>query len=453
MSPRVVVNWLAPRSCAAAVTLLLSVSSVSGAQQPDESAGAPARDDVTDAENEPDEADLDADGSIDDASGSIEDATATRGWNFSGDVRTLYSYSEVDDANGTVQDDDLLQARWRLAGTLGITERLRVVARIAGICSTEHCDANFSLDPEIPTSNGIADGDVTIDELFLHMFQTDRFNSAIGRLQTKFVARGGVFAKSLDRNDSSGSRVNWTDGFHGTLQIRRNWVSHLILQYNSDEGASTVRRAPLDFSDDDTRISYFVAWENVEPRGLLLQRGLDISYLPKSLLVDGTVDGRREDYLAIVARAAGRWPQRSQGRRLRLSAELGYAPETQTRAAAGLAGDGEVDGWAWNVTASFMDFLPRHSIGINYGRTDPGWLLSPQYGDNEELFEIRYLWRLNQRFALDIRARWRKDIEQLVTADRKMEDFDFFVRFTWGFEVDRTIPAPLLRRTGPSTAN
>lgn len=58
---------------------------------------------------------------------------------------------------------------------------------------------------------------------------------------------------------------------------------------------------------------------------------------------------------------------------LRISAELGYAPETQTRAAAGLAGDGDVDGLAWAVTASVMNFLPRQSIGINYARTDAGW--------------------------------------------------------------------------------
>ena len=87
-----------------------------------------------------------------------------------------------------------------------------------------------------------------------------------------------------------------------------------------------------------------------------------------------------------------------------------------------------------------MDFLPRHSIGINYGRTDPGWLLSPQYGDNQELSEIRYLWRRSQRFALDIRARWRKDMEQRDAANRKQEDFLFLVRFTWGFEVERANP-------------
>ena len=41
---------------------------------------------------------------------------------------------------------------------------------------------------------------------------------------------------------------------------------------------------------------------------------------------------------------------------MRVSGELGYAPTTQTRASEGLAGSGDVDGWAWNFTASIMNF-------------------------------------------------------------------------------------------------
>jgi len=244
-----------------------------------------------------------------------------------------------------------------------------------------------------------------------------------------------VYAKSLDRNDSNNLRVNWTDGMHGTLRLKNGWASHLILQLNSDDGASNIRQRPLDFSDDDSKVTYFFAFENLERSGHLLQRGLDISYLPKSLLKDGDTTGRVEDYFGLVARAAGRWPDRSEGPSLRLSGELGFAPETQTKASEGLAGGGDVDGWAWNITASIMNVFPAHSIGINYGRTDAGWLLSPQYGKNEELFEIRYLWRKSRQLALDIRGRWREDLEQLVMADRKRDTFDLYVRLTWGFKA------------------
>ena len=37
-----------------------------------------------------------------------------------------------------------------------------------------------------------------------------------------------------------------------------------------------------------------------------------------------------------------------------------------------------------------MDFLLAQSIGINYAQTGAGWLISPQFRPNEELFEVLY---------------------------------------------------------------
>jgi len=118
--------------------------------------------------------------------------------------------------------------------------------------------------------------------------------------------------------------------------------------------------------------------------------------------------------------------------RLRVAWEIGYAPETQTRSAAGLAGDGDVDGLAWNVVLSLMDFKPNHSVGINYGQVGAGWLLSPQFRQNESLAEIRYLWRRSRQLALDVRIRIRTELEQRMLSVGKHEEVDFFVRFTWG---------------------
>jgi len=85
------------------------------------------------------------------------------------------------------------------------------------------------------------------------------------------------------------------------------------------------------------------------------------------------------------------------------------------------------------VVVSLMDFKPAHSIGINYGRTGAGWLLSPQFAQNEELFEIRYQWRNNQFPALDVRVRWREEIEIQSSASQKRRVFDAFLRLTWLF--------------------
>ncbi len=374
----------------------------------------------------------DIDGSLDDADSSIEINEKQRGLTLTADTRTAYIRANVDDRDSSSQVEDVLGARWRVRSTYGFLPSLRGSVRISGLCSTNECKPDLVLQDYIPTNNGMAEGDITLDEAFLHWYRLDKFDLAIGRMQTKFVARGGVFAKSLDRNDSQNFNVNWTDGLHGTVRAGRGWVSHLILQHNAAEGATNVRRAPLDFDDSGARVSYFVAFENLERRPLFLQRALDISYLPKSLLKDGTQSGRRVDYYGVVLRSANRWPERDDGIRLRVAAELGYAPETQTLAAAGLAGSGDTDGLGWNVVLSLMDFKPRHSIGVNYGRVGAGWLLSPQFRPNESLVEIRYQWRRSRNLAIDIRVRQREELEQLVLTDRKRKELDVFVRITWG---------------------
>lgn len=209
----------------------------------------------------------------------------------------------------------------------------------------------------------------------------------------------------------------------------------MIMQYNSGDGASNVRRQPLDFSDRDSRVSYVYSLEKLQYNRGLIQRALDISYLPSSLLVDGQQGGPTDDYLAIVARMAGRWPLRTEGWRIRLSSEIGYAPNTPTKSAAGIVGTGATDGFAWNVTVSLMDFLPNHSIGVNYAQTEAGWLMSPQYAANEQLAEIRYMWRPTNRMTIDVRGRWRNDLHQRINQIPDRDRFDFYARMTWSFNL------------------
>ena len=126
---------------------------------------------------------------------------------------------------------------------------------------------------------------------------------------------------------------------------------------------------------------------------------------------------------------------RSESWRLRLSGELGYAPNTQSKVAAGILGTGDAEGLAWNVTASVIDFVPNHSIGINYAETEAGWLVSPQYNNNERLFEIRYVWRPNGRLTMDARVRRRDRLRQPVIEDPDQVSLDFYIRLTWSFII------------------
>ena len=410
------------------IGLLLALALPATAQIPDESAEEISESEV--AEEEAIEADTD--GSLDDAVNSIEVREVPDGVGLSADVRVGYFESEIDERNATSRSEDIIGSRWRFRTEVELNQHLRTVGRIAGRCSNDECSPNLVLEDSIPTTSGMSDGDITLDEAYLHWFRLERFDLALGRMQTKFVARGGVFAKSLDRNDSNNINVNWTDGLHATFRGRNGWVPNLILQHNSPDGATNVRRGPLDFDDSGARISYFFGIESRKRTPLFLQRGVDISYLPKSLLKDGLLSGRREDYYGIVVRTANRWPERDEGIRLRVAVELGYAPETQTRTAAGLAGDGDVDGLAWYVVLSLMDFKAKHSIGVNYGEVGAGWLLSPQFRQNESLAEIRYQWRKSRQLAFDFRIRQRKELEQPALTTVRREELDFFLRFTWG---------------------
>jgi len=370
-----------------------------------------------------------------DVAHSIGDAIERRGLSFDGDLRIGDIFVGDDIDNVRLGEAEAIRARWRIRSTWGITDRFRGVLRIAGLCSTSNCRPDFVVQPYIPTGASMKDGQITIDEFFLQSFRSERFNVAIGRMQAKFVARGGVFSKSLDQNDSNNLRINWTDGLHGTFKAKNGWESHMVLQYNSEDGPSTVRRNPLDFSDSGSRVSYLFGFESLQEKRRLVQRALDVNYFPSSLQINGQAGDRLEDYWAIVARLAGRWPVRSESWRLRLSGELGYAPNTQTNAATGIVGMGDAGGLAWNVTASVMDFVPNHSIGINYAETEAGWLVSPQYNNNERLFEIRYVWRPTGRLTLDVRGRWRDRLRQRIIEDPDRDRFDFFIRFTWSFSI------------------
>ena len=363
------------------------------------------------------------------------ESTAGTRLTITGDLRPIFDYFDLEEREGHSESESALGARLRVRADVKLTDALHIGTRAAGVCFDDGCDLDVVVQS---ASDGIDGGTLTLDELFLHWSPVEEGSVAVGRLQTRFVLRGGVYAKSLDRNDSNNVNITWTDGMQASYRTDKGWNASFVLQRNSREGASNIRRDPLDFNDGDARITYFAGIENTNALGNIVQRGFDVSYLPASLLKDGDPGGRREDYWGLVGRMVLRFPQRSQGMRLRTGVEIGYAPDTQTREAARL--DSDVSGLAWDVVASIMEFAPGHSIGINYARTGAGWLISPQYRPNEELFEIRYQWRPNWGGPLfrrpplvEPRFRWREELVQLVGAAQKRKVFDMYIRLTWEF--------------------
>jgi hypothetical protein len=351
---------------------------------------------------------------------------------FDGDVRGGYFNVDTDLRDGNSDHSDEFALRVRYGANFGFSDFARLKVRLAAVCSDSSCDPNLDLLPDTtPGLANIDEGDVVFDELYIDFFKRGRFDAAIGRGQTRSVTRGGVFISSLTRLTSPNVAVNWSDGVSVRYQHDNGWNSRLIAQYNDSGGSSTLARPPLDFDDDDSRVSWFYSLESREAWGAITQRGFDLTYLPSALLKDGSRDGRVEDYWTLVGRLAAQWPVKSSGPSLIVSGEIGYAPETPTREAVFTGNSGDTDGLAWHLEASWMNFLPGHSAGINYGYTDAGWLLSPSYRQNEGTFTVRYHWRPRPRVQLEVQARWREENDQWVNAVQKRETFDWRARLTW----------------------
>ena len=382
---------------------------------------------------------LDADDPLSiDTEGSLEYAYSQTGRaTFDGDVRSGYFATDVDQRDGTSDNTDEFAFRVRYGVNVGFTDHIRLKARLATVCTDSDCDPNVDVSRTPANTTNIDQGDIVLDELYMDLFQRDRWDVGLGRMQTRAVTRGGVFVSSLTRLTSTNVSVNWTDGLAVRYQAANGWNSYAIAQYNNSDGSSTLARAPLDFDDDDSRVSYFYSLENRKPWGLITQRAIDVSYMPSALLAEGDVDGPVDDYWNVAGRFAARWPVDPENASLIVSGELGYAPQTPSERGVGTGTGGDVDGWAWHLEASWMDFRAGHSIGVNYGRTDPGWLISPVYRANEETFVVRYHWRPKRRIQLEIQSRWREDLDGLVNAARRRDTFDWRVRLTWLFDTRR----------------
>ena len=176
------------------ICLLLMLALPAAAQITEESTEESVEEVTESVIKEEEAIEADTDGSLDDASNSIDVRDELDGIGVSADIRVGYFDTEIDERDADSRSEDLVRSRWRLRTEADINQYVRIVGRIAGLCSSNECSPNLVLEDSIPTTNGMADGDITIDEAYLHWFRLDRFDLALGRLQTKFVARGGVFA-------------------------------------------------------------------------------------------------------------------------------------------------------------------------------------------------------------------------------------------------------------------
>jgi len=352
-----------------------------------------------------------------------------------GDVRTGFYTLDRDDRDGSTSEKDEWRLRLRAGLQATISDSLSARVRFAGRYSTHRSAA----DPEFelyssgisPGSDGLKMGQSTFDEMWLN-YARGPWNLRVGRMQTK-LELVGVAKKSLDRNDSPNTDIAWTDGLYFKHKSSNGWNAHAIVQYNPEEGATQVRREPLSFADSGSRVSYFLAYEKTDKKATIVQRSLDVTYLPSALQSDGNATGNIDDYLAFVGRFAAQWPMGANGMKFLLAGELGYAPNTPSSSALKLGNGGDAGGNATQVTFNFIDIVPRHSVGVVVGKVEGGWLLSPDFKNNQHLYETRYRWNIAKKQRIEIRLRYRTDIEQRTDKLEKREDTDLYARYTYKF--------------------
>ncbi len=351
-----------------------------------------------------------------------------------GDARTGYFQLNRTDRDGSAVTSGDLRTRLRTGVGVRFSDAVNLRVRIAGRFSTDQETTQFYLHSYAPAPDGLRLGQATVDEAYLNIRPGEDWNLRLGRMQTKF-SLGDLMGKSLDRADSPNTDITWTDGGHLSYLAPGGWSSHLVLQHNSPIGASNSFRAPLAFADADSRVTIFAGVEDLRQKGPVAQRGIGITYVRDALPEEATGNTRPGDYVAIAGRGSLSWPVGQASTRLLVGGEAGYAPFTPTRASLGLAGadDAHARGVAVQVAASLMDFVPGHRLGLAYGRTQAGWLISPDFRNNDELVEIRYQWIIASGHSVEARVRHREELRPLITAAERRDDLDFYVRYSLKF--------------------
>lgn len=346
-----------------------------------------------------------------------------------GDVRGGAYGARTENSNGSVTEERDARARLRVGVQGAFSERWRGTVRFAGHYSDEQTGMRFSLHEY---NDSRAFGQSTLDMANVEYAPDKNWALTFGRMQTKFELEG-VAKKSLDRNDSPNVDIDFTDGLQVVGKMDGGWRLYGIVQHNPASGSTNVTRRPLDYTDSATRQTLFIALQNKQAAGPFVQRSVDLTVIPDALLVTGAASGPREDYYGLVGRVAMVWPVVERGTRFLWGIEVGYAPYTPQQSAVKLGGMERAPGMAWQTSFNLLDVRPDHSIGLVLGAADAGWLLSPDFRENERLAEIRYQWKIGKDLSLESRVRERVELDKETTATRRSEGTDYYVRLTYTF--------------------
>ncbi|HRQ65462.1 MAG TPA: hypothetical protein PKZ76_11490 [Xanthomonadaceae bacterium] len=352
-----------------------------------------------------------------------EPVDASEGWRLGGDLRVSATWSERSDRDATRSDDEVLRARVRVSVQRAFGDSLEARVRLAGRFASDQDRTRLWLSRAAPGRNGAEFGDAVFDEAWLRWRPAGSLWSLqVGRFQTVH-ALATLTGKGLGQNDSPNLDIHWTDGARLERALGEGSVLRLQLQSMPSGGPGSAHRIPLDFSASGSRLAAFAGIDSRAGWGPFIQRSAGVHWYPRALASDGLSNPTRDDYLTLTARATAAWPLGEGGSRLLLGGEIGHAPNTQRGAS----------GNAWQVELDVEGPERRQSLGLVWGRVPTGWLVSSDFRNNDELGEVRWLWRIHSQFSVDARWRWRRELDVPGAAARARVDRDAYLRATWRY--------------------
>ncbi|GAB4174218.1 MAG: hypothetical protein Kow0020_09650 [Wenzhouxiangellaceae bacterium] len=353
-------------------------------------------------------------------------------WDFSGDLRVhLYSENWRDTRSGGTSNTAESGARLRLRAKRDLGEQCTFQTRLAATVADEGNDWNAYIRGHRDSGTAVAPGTATLDEFFFKC-RTGASTWTVGRFQSN-LKLPHMAGRSFDRNQASGINIGWTDAVSYRRDFGNGWYGELTAQYNGPDGNGQTLRGPLSFDDSSSRIGYFGVLGSDAEAGPVLMRALSLTVFPDSLAPDGTGAPARDDYLLAALKLGAGWDLGDSGRRLVAVGELAHAPNTPSKAAMRIPGNGDVDGWGWQLGTDLVNIFPKHTMGINYGQSDAGMLLSNDFRENNELFELRWQYKMSSALRFEFRYRWRRELERRIDAARLQRDQDVRLRFTYKF--------------------
>jgi len=361
-------------------------------------------------------------------------ATAAPALDVSGDFRThLYTEAWRDTRNGGTENSAASGARFRLRLRQDIDDNCRFQTRFAANAVDEGNDFDFYIRANRDSGTAVNPGTATLDEFFVQCSSADGVSQwRVGRMQSN-LDNIHMATRSFDRSQASAINIGWTDAIAYRRNFEGGWYGEALLQYNGRDGNGQTFRGPITFDDSDARIGFFGVIGNDTESGPILMRALSLTVYPDALAPAGSASAARSDYVMAAFKIGAGWDLDNAGRRLIAIGEIAHAPNTPLNATLGLPGGGDADGWGWQLGTDLENVFPDHSVGINYGQSEGGMLLSNDFRQNNELFEFRWQYQVTSALRFEFRYRWRRELEQRIGAAFLQRDRDVRLRATYKF--------------------